>query len=300
MPSRVTRLLQKQAECKENILFQKPDGVFCRALFQVSPPVITIAGGYAMRFRFFAAFAAAALIALSSPLSAGAAELTVSAAASLTNAFTEMTEAFEKKHSGVTVTTNFAASNPLLRQIEEGAPVDVFASADQATMNKARDKKLIAESTRVNFALNDLVLITPADSTLGLAGPNDLSGDKVQKIAVGNPESVPAGRYAKAALTASGLWESLAPKYIMGESVRQTLDYVSRGEVDAGIVYGTDAKQAGDKVTVAAVLSGHEPVLYPIAVIKDARAAKEAQAFIDFVLSDEGAAILAKYGFNKP
>lgn len=253
-----------------------------------------------MRFRFFAALFAAALIALSSPLSASAADITVSAAASLTNAFTEMKEAFEKKHADIKVTTNFAASNPLLRQIEEGAPVDVFASADQATMNKAQDKKLIVESTRVNFALNDLVLITPSDSKLGLAGPNDLSGDKVQKIAVGNPESVPAGRYAKASLTASGLWESLSPKYIMGESVRQTLDYVSRGEVDAGIVYGTDAKQAGDKVAVAAVLSGHEPVLYPIAVIKDAKAAKEAQAFIDFVLSDEGTAILAKYGFNKP
>lgn len=253
-----------------------------------------------MRLRFFAALSAAAVLALCPLQSAGAADLTVSAAASLTNAFTEMKDAFEKKHPGAKVTTNFAASNPLLRQIEEGAPVDVFASADQGTMNKAHEKNLIDESTRVNFALNDLVLITPADSKLALAGPKDLAGDKVQKIAVGNPESVPAGRYAKASLTASGLWVNLEPKYIMGESVRQTLDYVSRGEVDAGIVYGTDARQAGDKVKIAAVLSGHEPVLYPIAVIKDSKEPKGARSFIDFVLSDEGKAILAKYGFTKP
>ena len=299
MPRRVTRLLRKHVNCKYNILFLKPENAYCSAFF---PPcdIITIAGGSAMRFRFLSALCAAALLALCPLQAAKAADITVSAAASLTNAFTEMKEAFEKKFPDSKVTTNFAASNPLLRQIEEGAPVDVFASADQATMNKAQEKSLIVEDTRVNFALNDLVLITPADSKLALAGPKDLTDAKVQKIAVGNPESVPAGRYAKASLAASGLYDTLAPKYIMGESVRQTLDYVSRGEVDAGIVYGTDAKQAGDKVKVAAVLSGHEPVLYPIAVIKGSKAAKDGQAFIDFVLSDEGKAILAKYGFNKP
>jgi molybdate transport system substrate-binding protein len=122
----------------------------------------------------------------------------------------------------------------------------------------------------------------------------------VKRLAIGNPESVPAGRYAKASLTASGLWETLQPKYIMGESVRQTLDYVSRGEVEAGIVYMTDARQAGDKVRVAAVLSGHDPVLYPIAVISSSKAPKDARAFLDFVLSPEGGAILDKYGFAKP
>lgn len=253
-----------------------------------------------MHFRYLAVLFASAVVALCPLHTAGAADITVSAAASLTNAFTEMKDAFEKKHADIKVTTNFAASNPLLRQIEEGAPVDVFASADQATMNKAQEKSLIEEDTRVNFALNDLVLITPADSKLGLAGSKDLADGKVLKIAVGNPESVPAGRYAKASLTSSGLWDTLAPKYIMGESVRQTLDYVARGEVDAGIVYGTDARQAGDKVKVAAVLSGHEPVLYPIAVIRGSKAPKDARAFIDFVLGDEGKAILAKYGFNTP
>ena len=231
---------------------------------------------------------------------AGAAELTVSAAASLTNAFTEVKEAFEKKHSGVTVTTNFAASNPLLRQIEGGAPVDVFASADQGTMDKAAEKSLIDEASRKNFALNDLVLIAPAKSEVALKDVKDLSGEAIKRIAVGNPGSVPAGRYAQAALTSAGLWDSLQPKFIMGESVRQTLDYVSRGEVDAGIVYMTDAKQAGENVRIVQVLSGHDPVSYPIAVIKGCKSPKEAAAFIEFVLSDEGSAILAKYGFSKP
>ena len=229
-----------------------------------------------------------------------AADITVSAAASLTNAFTEVKDAFTKKYPDVKVTTNFAASNPLLRQIEEGAPVDVFASADQATMDKASKSGVIDDTSRKDFALNGLALIVPADSKLAIAGPEDLNKAGVQKIAVGNPESVPAGRYAKASLTSTGQWETLQPKYIMGESVRQTLDYVSRGEVDAGIVYMTDAKQAGDKVRVVKVLSGHDPVLYPIAVIKKAAAPKEAVMFIDFVLSEEGTAILSKYGFARP
>lgn len=228
------------------------------------------------------------------------AEITVSAAASLTNAFTGVKEAFTKKYPEIKVTTNFAASNPLLRQIEEGAPVDVFASADQATMDKAVQGGFIDEATRVDFALNQLVLIAPSDSKLALTGLEDLKKDAVRRIAVGNPESVPAGRYAKAALTAASLWDTLQDKYIMGESVRQTLDYVSRGEVDAGIVYMTDAKQAGDKVTVIAVLKGHDPVLYPIAVLKKSSAPKEAGIFVDFVLSDEGRELLSKYGFARP
>ncbi|MDL2317094.1 molybdate ABC transporter substrate-binding protein [Desulfovibrio sp. OttesenSCG-928-A18] len=229
-----------------------------------------------------------------------AADITVSAAASLTNAFGEIRDAFMARHPGVTVTTNFAASNPLLRQIESGAPVDVFASADQATMDKASAGKLVDEDTRVDFALNELVLITPAEGAVALSDLRGLSGDAVKKLALGNPESVPAGRYARAALSSAGLWESLQPKLIMGESVRQTLDYVVRGEVEAGIVYMTDARQAGDKVRIAAVLTGHDPVLYPIALIRDSASPKEARAFIDFVLSDEGAAILARYGFAKP
>lgn len=227
-------------------------------------------------------------------------EITVSAAASLTGAFTDIKTAFEKAHPGITVHTNFAASNPLLKQMEEGAPVDVFASADQETMDKALAKKLIDPATRTNFALNDLVMIVPADTKNAPADLKALLAPEVQRIAVGNPDSVPAGRYAREALTTAGLWETLQPKYIFGASVRQALDYVSRGEVDAGFVYRTDALSAGDKVRIATVVDGHKPVSYPIAVATTGSNAKDAALFAAFVLAPEGQALLAKHGFSKP
>lgn len=238
-----------------------------------------------------------ALILAMSAATARAAEMTVSAAASLANAFDEMKGAFVKGRPGLVVNTNYAASNPLLRQIEAGAPVDVFASADQATMDKAVSAKVVNPDTRKNFAVNDLVLIVPK----GAAKPANLNGlEKLAKIAIGNPDSAPAGRYTKAALDTAGLWQKLAPKYIQGASVRQVLDYVARGEVDAGFVYGTDAKQMADKVDVAMVVGAHEPVTYPIAVAITGKNPQSGQEFVDFVLSPEGQAILKKYGFGKP
>lgn len=226
-----------------------------------------------------------------------AAELTVSAAASLANAFDEMKQAFEKKYPYITVNTNYAASNPLLRQIVAGAPVDVFASADEATMDKAADEKVVDPDTRKQFAMNDLVLIVPKGST-AVKSLQDLPN--LKHIAIGNPDSVPAGRYTRDSLVKAGLWDKLTPKYIQGASVRQTLDYVARNEVDAGFVYGTDAQQLKDKVDVVAVVGGHEPVTYPIAVCTTGKNQKAAQDFINFVLSPEGQQILAKYGFANP
>ena len=230
-------------------------------------------------------------------LPAAAAEMTVSAAASLTDAFTELKGLFEQQNKKLTVNTNFAASNPLLKQLQEGAPVDVFATADQATMDKAAEAKVIDPATRKTFALNDLVLIVPKDAKK----PADLADLKnFKRIALGNPESVPAGRYTQAALTTAGLWESLAPQYIHGESVRQVLDYVAKGEVDAGFVYRTDALKMADKVEVVMNVEGHDPVSYPIAVATTGKNAKMGQKFLDFVLSEEGQAVLGKYGFSKP
>lgn len=226
-----------------------------------------------------------------------AAEMTVSAAASLTNAFTEIKSMFEKKHAGLQVNVNYAASNPLLKQIQEGAPVDVFASADQATMDKAVAAKVVEPATRKNFALNDLVLIVPAGSKKP-AKLEDLKA--LKRIAIGNPESVPVGRYTKDSLTNAKLWEAVQPQLIMGNSVRQVLDYVARGEVDAGFVYRTDAKQLADKVDVVMIVEGHDPVSYPIAVVNTGKDAKMGQEFINFVISPEGQAVLAKYGFSKP
>lgn len=239
-------------------------------------------------------------IASATSFSAQAGEITVSAAASLTNAFGEVKDAFEKANPGVKVTTNFAASNPLLKQIESGAPVDVFASADQATMDKAFELKLMDASSRVDFAANDLVLIVPAGESKDLKTSNELTDAKYTKIAIGNPDSVPAGRYTREVLQMNGLWNALDSKFIMGESVRQVLDYVSRAEVQAGFVYATDAKQGGDSVRVVEVQKGKTRVTYPIAVVESSKNKKDANEFIKFVKSDAGQAILAKYGFDKP
>lgn len=224
-------------------------------------------------------------------------EITVSAAASLTDAFNELKHIFEKAHPGTVIQTNYAASNPLLKQIVEGAPVTVFASADQETMDKADEAKVIDPASRQNFANNDLVLIVPK----GAAKPADINDlTKMSKIAVGDPDSVPAGRYTKKALKKAKLWEKLKPAYINASSVRQALDYVARGETDAGFVYKTDALKQKDKVDIAMTMTGHKPVSYPIALTISGKDSKAGKEFIDFVLSPQGQAVLEKYGFARP
>ncbi|MCH5276842.1 MAG: molybdate ABC transporter substrate-binding protein [Desulfovibrionaceae bacterium] len=227
------------------------------------------------------------------------AEITVSGAASLTNAFTDVKAAFEAAHPDIHVATNFAASNPLLQHMREGAPVDVFASADQDTMDRAGAEKLIDPATRRNFAANTLVLIVPVSGsgTAAISGLADLH--MAERIAVGNPDSVPAGRYTRASLRAAGCWNALQPRMVLGESVRQVLGYVSRGEVDAGFVYATDAFIARDSVRIVDTMSGHDPILYPVAVAASARDKAAARAFVEYLFSPEGRAILAGYGFGE-
>jgi molybdate transport system substrate-binding protein len=225
-------------------------------------------------------------------------ELIVSGAASLTNVFGEIGKRFESASPGTKVVFNFAASGPLLQQIEKGAPVDVFASADQKTMDQAMEKKLILTDTRRNFASNRLVLITPGDSKVTVGSLRDLGLEKVARVSLGNPETVPAGRYAQELLSNEGLWEILKPKFIYGNSVRQVLDYVVRGEVDAGFVFATDAAMAKDKARVALTAEKHKPISYPIAVVATTHAKETAQRFIDYVLSPEGREVLSRYGFG--
>jgi molybdate transport system substrate-binding protein len=227
-------------------------------------------------------------------------ELIVSAAASLTNALPEIGKLFEKQHPGSKIIFNFAASGSLLQQIAQGAPVDVFASADQKTMNQAQEKGLIVPASRKNFVSNTLVLIAPQKSGLPLAGPNDLVSPEVKRVALGNPETVPVGRYTQEALTKAGLWETLKPKFIYGESVRQVLDYVGRGEVDAGFVFATDAAIAQGKVKTAAQVQGHQPIIYPVALVAASQQQALAQSFLDFVLSPAAQEIFLRFGFGKP
>ena len=225
-------------------------------------------------------------------------ELIVSAAASLTNAMKEAAGQFETTHPGTKILCNFAASGSLLQQMAHGAPVDVFAAADQKTMNQAQEKGLIVPASRKNFVSNSLVLIVPLDSQLALGGLKDLTKPEVKRVAVGNPATVPAGRYTKEALVKAGLWDQLSPKFIMAESVRQVLDYVGRGEVDTGFVYSTDAAIARGKVKVMQTVEGHAPILYPLAVTAATGKKALAQSFLDFILSPAAQEIFKKYGFG--
>jgi molybdate transport system substrate-binding protein len=253
-----------------------------------------------MRKRFSAIPAIVLTLALClAPGLVSAADLTVSAAASLTDAFKVLKADFEKKHPGTTIIYNFGASGSLLRQIENGAPVDVFASADQKTMDQAASKSLIVPATRVDFVQNGIVLIQPSDSKIHIKGIADLTQAGVKRIAIGNPATVPAGRYTQEALTNAKIWDAVQPKLVPGESVRQTLDYVTRGEVDAGFVFATDAKIAGAKVRFVQEAATTTKVTYPIAVIAASKN-PQAKAFVDFVVGAEGQKILHSYGFKKP
>jgi len=243
---------------------------------------------------------AVALLALQFGASAMAADLIVSAAASLTNAFTDIGHEYERAHPDTKVVFNFAGSGQLLQQIAKGAPVDVFASADQETMDKAQADGLLEAGTRADFVRNSLVVVVPIDSTLSLASLSDLTKSEFRHIAIGNPESVPVGRYSKAVLTASGHWNALEPKMVNTQNVRQSLDYASRGEVEAAFVYRTDAAILPDKVRIALQVPTQKPIFYPIAVIKGAPNKANAGEFVAFVRALTGRKILEKYGFVDP
>ena len=225
--------------------------------------------------------------------------LTVSAAVSLKDSFREIGELFEAK-TGRTINFNFGGSGALQKQLETGAPVDVFASAGEQQMDALSGKDLIDAASRRDFARNSLVLIVPANSKIRIDSFADLTKAEVQKIAVGNPKTVPAGIYSDQVFEKLNLKTAVRPKLILAEDVRQVLDYVVRGETDAGVVYATDARHAGQKIRVAATADegSHAPILYPLAVIKDSRQKQAAQEFIDLILSPEGQDILQKYGFG--
>ena len=240
------------------------------------------------------------LVLLSAVGTANAQELLVSAAASLTNAFKELAPLFEAQHPGTKVLLNFGASDALVQQAAKGAPVDVLACADQESMDKADAQKLLTTGSRKNFAANSLVLIVPSDSTLAIRTVADLTQPLVKRIAMGNPASVPAGRYTQHALEEGKLWTAIEPKAIYALSVRQSLDYVARGEVDAGFVYNTDAAIQKDKVRVVGTVPSAVAISYPIATMASSKNAAIAQQFIDYTVSPAGQAVLTRYGFLKP
>jgi molybdate transport system substrate-binding protein len=217
-------------------------------------------------------------------------ELTFSAAISLQDALKEIGTQFQAKHPEVKVNFNFGASGVLEKQIEQGASVDLFASASQKEIDLLEEKGLIVRSTRTNFTRNKLVIIAPFRLTI-----EELKN--LDKIATGDPKTVPAGRYAQTFLENAGFYEMLKPKLIFAENVRQVLDYVERGEVDAGFVYFSDTLKSNMSVSPIND-SLYPPIVYPIAVINDSQQPAVSRQFIEYIQSNEGQTILKKYGFG--
>jgi molybdate transport system substrate-binding protein len=246
---------------------------------------------------FLAVFA---VVLAAAPLRSHAEELIVSAAASLTDALRAIGKAFEATRPGTMVILNFGASGSLLQQIAKGAPVDVFASADQETMDRAEAESLILKDTRANFVRNKLVIVVPRDSGVALNSLKDLALGSVRRIAIGQPDSVPVGRYARRALVADNLWEPLRAKYIFTQNVRQSLDYVIRGEVDAGFVYLTDARTAPDRLRITLEAAALSDILYPVAVVRDSHNVGVAKEFVAYLLTDQARRWFAQYGFASP
>ncbi|HEV7599227.1 MAG TPA: molybdate ABC transporter substrate-binding protein [Bradyrhizobium sp.] len=235
-----------------------------------------------------------------SPALAQHKSLTVFAAASMKNALDDIDAAYTAK-TGVRVVAGYAASSALARQIEQGAPADVFVSADTDWMDYAITRKTISEPTRVNLLGNAIVLIAPKDSRIDnvAIGPGfdlaSLVGDG--KIVTGDVKAVPVGKYAKAALQKLGAWDAAEPKFAFAESVRAALTLVARGEAVLGIVYSTDAKiEPGVKILGTFPADSHPPIVYPVAATTTAKA--EAGGYLAFLRSSAAKTILERYGFK--
>lgn len=225
--------------------------------------------------------------------------LTIAAAASLTDVSKDIIVQYKKAAPNVTLTFTYGSSGALQTQIEQGAPVDIFMSAAKKQMDALEQKKLIDTSTRKNLLENKVVLITPKDSALGLKNFNDLTAVKVKKIAVGDPKSVPAGQYANQVFTSLKISDKVKPKLNLGTDVRQVLTWVESGNVDCGVVYSTDAKTSSKVVVVCEAPAGScDKVVYPVAVVKKSKQSAAAKDFIQFLQGPEAAVLFRNYGFT--
>jgi molybdate transport system substrate-binding protein len=223
--------------------------------------------------------------------------LTVFAAASLTEALTEIQALYKTAVPEATITFNFDSSGKLQTQIENGAEVDVFLSAGQAQMN-ALMEKFIDGATRKDLLLNKVVLIVPGNSTKDISSFEDVMTNKVSLVALGNP-SVPVGQYSQEIFEFLKGWEAVSKKASLGTNVKEVLSQVESASVDCGVVYATDAATAKNvKVVASAPAGSHKPVLYPAAVLKDSKNAKAAQSFLGFLSSPQSVAVFEKIGFE--
>ncbi|MFZ0855490.1 MAG: molybdate ABC transporter substrate-binding protein [Candidatus Acidiferrales bacterium] len=225
-------------------------------------------------------------------------ELTVSAAISLKDALNEIAQLYYAENPGAVIHFNLGVSGTLQHQIEQGAPVDVFISASEDQMNALESEGLLSPGTRKDLLKNTVVLIVPKGKS-GISSFQDLARPEVKVIAIGDPQTVPAGKYAQQVLTHFHLYEQLKPKLVLAKDVRQVLTYVITGNVDAGIVYATDAKISTAVVVVAiAPEDSHSPTVYPVAALKGSKQPAEAKRFLDFLMSAKALGVFKNYGFK--
>ena len=229
---------------------------------------------------------------------ARAGEVMVFAAASLTDALQEAGKAYQAVHPDEKVVFNFAGSNVLVKQIEAGAPADIFFSADEAKMDELQKKDLLLNNTRKDILSNSLVVIVEKGSGLDLPNLNALTGPQVKKLSLADTRGVPCGIYAQKYFEKKGVWNQVKDRVVPGVNVRAAMAVVESGDADAGIVFKTDAA-VSSKVKIAyEVPAGDVPkIAYPAAVIKDSKIPEAAQGFLTYLESKEGAEIFKKYGF---
>ena len=223
--------------------------------------------------------------------------LTISAAASLKETLAETEATYTRSHAKIKFANNYGSSGTLLAQIDQGAPIDVFLSAASKPMDELSAKGLLASGTRLNLLRNSLVLIAPIGSTLhDFQGLTDRT---VHIIALGDPASVPAGQYGRQTLSALHLIDKINAKLVLGKDVRQVLTYVETGNADAGLVYATDAR-ISKKIRIVSIApeSSHDPIIYPVAVIKGSRNEQAARDFVQYLSSPVAQSIFLKYGFT--
>jgi len=252
--------------------------------------------------RLVKSLAVAVAVVLLAAGGAWAQDLTLSVAVSLKEVTEDLGRTFMAAHPGVTLRYNFGASGDLQKQIEAGAPVDVFLSAALRQMDELEKQNLIVTASRRAFARNILVAVKPANSRVDISKTSDLAEAGVARIAIGNPKTVPVGQYAEESLRALGLWDRLQPKLVFAENVRQVLDYVVRGEVDAGFVYTTDAatRTQGVKEAFRPPEDSYRPVVYPGAVVAASKQRALGLAFLDLLSSPQGRNTLNRFGFQPP
>lgn len=239
--------------------------------------------------------ASASAAASASPIAANPDGLTIAAAASLKDAMAEISKSYTK----TSLVFTYGSSGALQTQIEQGAPVDIFMSAAEKQMDALDTGKLLLDGTRSDLLANKLVLIVPADSKLGLTGFAGLGEDKVAKVALGEPKSVPAGQYAETVLTSLNILDKVKAKANYGTDVRQVLTWVESGDVDAGVVYATDAKVSTKVKVVAEAPADIAPkITYPVAVLASSKLADDAKDFLAYLKSDEAVKVFEKYGFT--